>query len=43
MFEKQKPKTRYAIVPGRHANWTIPASMPDRLLDRITARNVGLT
>jgi len=43
VFEKKRPKTRYAIVPGRFANFTIPRLLPDRWLDRLIARNVGLT
>lgn len=43
VFESRRPRTRYAIVPGRFANWTVPALLPDRLLDRLTARNAGLT
>jgi len=43
VFEKKRPKTRYAIVPGRLANFTIPRLLPDRWLDRLIARNVGLT
>jgi NAD(P)-dependent dehydrogenase (short-subunit alcohol dehydrogenase family) len=42
-FEARRPKTRYAIVRGRLANWTLPAALPDRWLDRIIGRNVGLT
>ena len=42
VFEKEKPKTRYAIVPGKFANFTVPRLLPDRWLDRIIARNVGL-
>jgi hypothetical protein len=42
-FEARRPKTRYAIVCGRLANWTLPAALPDRWLDRIIGRNVGLT
>ena len=41
-FEKEKPKTRYAIVPGKFANFTVPRLLPDRWLDRLIARNVGL-
>lgn len=41
-FEAKKPRTRYAIVRGRLANWVLPSSMPDRLLDRIIGRTVGL-
>ena len=42
VFEKEKPKTRYAIVPGKFANFTIPRLLADRWLDRLIARNVGL-
>jgi NAD(P)-dependent dehydrogenase (short-subunit alcohol dehydrogenase family) len=41
-FEARRPKTRYAIVPGRLTGWTIPTLLPDRLLDRIIGRSVGL-
>lgn len=37
-----KPKVRYAIVPGRLANWIIPQLLPKRFLDRLIAKNVGL-
>ncbi len=43
VFEAQRPKTRYAIVPGRFTDWTIPASLPDRWLDRLIGRSLGLT
>ena len=43
VFEKKRPRTRYAIVPGRFANFTLPRLLPDRWLDRLIARNVGLT
>jgi NAD(P)-dependent dehydrogenase (short-subunit alcohol dehydrogenase family) len=43
VFEKKHPRTRYAIVPGRFANFTLPRLLPDRWLDRLIARNVGLT
>ncbi|HEV2744600.1 MAG TPA: hypothetical protein VGV91_15700, partial [Rubrobacter sp.] len=42
-FEAKRPRTRYAIVRGRLANWVLPSSMPDRWLDRLIGRNVGLT
>jgi hypothetical protein len=38
-----RPKTEYAIVPGRFVNFTVPRPLPDRWLDRLIARNVGLT
>ena len=43
VFEKKRPRTRYAIVPGRFANFTLPRLLPDRWLDRLIARNLGLT
>lgn len=43
VFEAKRPKTRYAIVPGRFADWTVPASLPDRWLDRLIGRSLGLT
>ena len=43
VFEKKRPRTRYAIVPGRLANFTVPRLLPDRWLDRLVARNVGLS
>ena len=43
VFEKKRPKTRHAIVPGRLANFTLPRLLPDRWLDRLIARKVGLT
>ena len=42
-FEAKRPRTRYAIVRGRLANWVLPTSMPDRWLDRVIGRTMGLT
>jgi NAD(P)-dependent dehydrogenase (short-subunit alcohol dehydrogenase family) len=36
------PKTRYAAVPGKLKNWTIPRLLPDRVIDRVLAANLGL-
>ncbi len=33
IFETPKPKTRYAIVQGKFANWTLPQLLPDRTVD----------
>jgi NAD(P)-dependent dehydrogenase (short-subunit alcohol dehydrogenase family) len=41
-FEAKRPRTRYAIVRGRFANWVLPTLLPDRWLDRIIGRTVGL-
>ncbi|MDI3258787.1 MAG: SDR family oxidoreductase [Sinobacteraceae bacterium] len=37
-----RPKARYALVPGRFANWTLPRLMPARTLDRLIAARLGL-
>ncbi len=42
VFEKKRPKTRYVIVSGRFANFTVPRLLPDRWLDQLIARKVGL-
>tara|TARA_R110000824_G_scaffold118960_14_gene272309 strand:+ start:442406 stop:443257 length:852 start_codon:yes stop_codon:yes gene_type:complete len=36
------PKVRYAVVPGRLQNWTIPQLLPKRFLDRVIGKSVGL-
>lgn len=38
----KNPKVRYAVVPNRLANWTIPQLLPKRFVDRLIGRNVGL-
>jgi NAD(P)-dependent dehydrogenase (short-subunit alcohol dehydrogenase family) len=43
VFEKRRPRTRYAISPRKLTGFTIPRLLPDRWLDRLIARNVGLT
>jgi len=37
------PKTRYAVVPGRFMNWTLPGILPARTVDRMTAKILGLS
>jgi NAD(P)-dependent dehydrogenase (short-subunit alcohol dehydrogenase family) len=37
-----KPKVRYAVVPNRLKDWTIPMVLPRRLLDRIMAKQLGM-
>jgi hypothetical protein len=41
-FEAKRPRTRYAIVRGGLANRVLPTLLPDRWLDRIVGRTVGL-
>ena len=38
----KNPKVRYAVVPQRLQNWTIPQLLPKRFVDRLIGRNVGL-
>jgi len=37
-----RPRLRYAVVPGRLINWTIPMLLPKRFIDGMIARNLGL-
>lgn len=37
-----RPKVRYAVVPNRFTNWTLPQLLPKRWLDRIIGRMLGL-
>jgi hypothetical protein len=38
-----KPKARYAVVPQRFKNWTLPRLLPVRMLDAGLAKAFGLT
>jgi hypothetical protein len=38
----RKPRTRYAVVPQRFRNWTLPSLLPHRVLDRLIAKQLGL-
>lgn len=38
----EKPKARYAVVPQRFMNWTLPMLLPKRVLDRLLAKQFGL-
>lgn len=37
-----KPKVRYAVVPQRFKNWTMPRLLPRRVLDRLLGKQLGL-
>ena len=41
-LSSEKPKARYAPVPGKLVNWIIPTHLPKRMLDGIFARRFGL-
>jgi NAD(P)-dependent dehydrogenase (short-subunit alcohol dehydrogenase family) len=43
VFEARRPKTKYAIVSDRFADWIVPTTLPDRWLDRLVGRSLGLT
>jgi NAD(P)-dependent dehydrogenase (short-subunit alcohol dehydrogenase family) len=36
-----KPKARYAIVPQRFKNWTLPRLLPTRMVDAAIAKQMG--
>ena len=38
-----KPKVRYAVIPQRFKNWTLPRLLPTRMLDAQLAKLLGLT
>ena len=38
-----KPKARYAVVPNRFVNWTLPTLLPKRAVDGVFAKSFGLT
>ena len=38
-----KPKARYAIIPQRFKNWTVPRLLPARMLDAELAKQMKLT
>jgi short-subunit dehydrogenase len=37
-----KPEARYAVVPQRFKNWTLPRLLPARMLDNQLAKLLGL-
>lgn len=38
----RRPKVRYAVVPQRFKNWTLPMTLPKRTVDRMIGRQSGL-
>lgn len=40
--ESAHPKTRYAVPRKKFSSWLIPRWLPDRWLDRLTARRLGI-
>lgn len=41
-FTDAKPNFRYAIVPDRLTNWSLPKILPERLVNNMVAKRVGL-
>ncbi len=37
-----RPRTRYAVVPQRFKNWTLPRLLPKRALDKMIGKQLGL-
>jgi NAD(P)-dependent dehydrogenase (short-subunit alcohol dehydrogenase family) len=37
-----KPKARYAVIPQRFKNWTLPRLLPTRMVDAALAKQLGL-
>ena len=42
-FTDNQPRFRYAIVPGRFSNWTLPKLLPARTVDNLVTKRLGLT
>ena len=43
VLEAKRPKTGYAVVSGKFTDWIVPTILPDRWLDRLIGRSLGLT
>ncbi|WP_436515443.1 SDR family NAD(P)-dependent oxidoreductase [Ekhidna sp. To15] len=41
-FEKKNPKARYALVPQRFKNWTLPRLLPSKALDKFVRQKLKL-
>ena len=41
-FSDAKPRFRYAIVPQRFMNWSLPRMLPARKVDEIVTKRLGL-
>ena len=37
-----KPRARYAVIPNRFKNWTLPRLLPAKMLDGVLAKQLGL-
>jgi len=39
---EDSPRLRYAVVPQRFANWSLPKLLPEKWLDRMIAKRTGI-
>ena len=42
ILEQPRPKTRYVITPNRFVNYTLPGILPDRIMDKLIGKGLGL-
>jgi NAD(P)-dependent dehydrogenase (short-subunit alcohol dehydrogenase family) len=42
-FTETNPRFRYAIVPKRFTNWSLPRMLPEKFVNNLVAKRVGLT
>jgi NAD(P)-dependent dehydrogenase (short-subunit alcohol dehydrogenase family) len=42
-LSEDQPRHRYAMVPKRFMNWSLPRMLPGRMVDNMVAKRVGLT
>ena len=42
VLETPKPKTRYVITPNKFFHYTLQGLLPDRLLDKMIGKGLGL-
>lgn len=43
IFETKNPQTRYALVPKKLQNWTLPRLLPTKLINTIIGKRLGLS
>lgn len=42
IFETSNPKYRYALVPQKFSNWTVPKLLPQKMINNFISKNFGL-
>lgn len=43
IFETKNPQTRYALVPQKLQNWTLPRLLPTKILNKIIGKRLGFS